>query len=656
MRRRLILKGGDSNIQKEIHRLAYTDYLTGLANRRGLYNYFSDLPDNSSMHFMFIDIDNFKRVNDVYGHSMGDVLLVQVSQLIRSKLSTGFISRVGGDEFVVIIDGSFKAEEVTAIAQSVIDGLNSIDFRKDILSLISLSVGIILEQNAGTDLDEILYKCDSAMYRAKSDGKNRYVVYRKIEKSIELAKRIESEMENALNNGEFHVYLQPKMNMITSKLVGAEALSRWLHPSEGIMKPSEYIPLFEKNGFIVRLDMFVYEKVCRIKSSWKGLPFEHINVSVNLSRLHFYHHDLPERLKAIADRYNVPVSELELEITESGFIKDSKEIITMVGRLRDIGFHVSIDDFGSGYSALNMIKDLPVDNIKIDKDFLKFSSANTRGQKVLKNIISMCKDLKLNIVSEGIETQQQIDFVTSCGCDICQGFFFSEPLTISEFNAYADKHYSPDADCIVFSFNGSLNSECGNYKGIFSGHGYTFDKGPTESLNSLYLPGGNINHNCLRLPNEVLINGSYTVAMWVKPMESRPWTSLFFAEFENGFLSFIPTAWDGNCSYRIRDTRISDGWFDTPACHLQENIWTHVAFSYNYITEKTYLYINGILSGHLDNIPSLFSTKNVVLGGDIYQESFQGFVSDLRIFNDMKTPTEINDLFLSVHSDSTFKI
>ena len=231
MRRRLILKGGDSNIQKEIHRLAYTDYLTGLANRRGLYNYFSDLPNNSSMHFMFIDIDNFKRVNDVYGHSMGDVLLVQVSQLIRSKLSTGFISRVGGDEFVVIIDGSFKAEEVTAIAQSVIDGLNSIDFRKDILSLISLSVGIILEQNAGTDLDEILYKCDSAMYRAKSDGKNRYVVYRKIEKSIELAKRIESEMENALNNGEFHVYLQPKMNMITSKLVGAEALSRWLHPS-----------------------------------------------------------------------------------------------------------------------------------------------------------------------------------------------------------------------------------------------------------------------------------------------------------------------------------------------------------------------------------------------------------------------------------------
>lgn len=656
MHRRLILKGGDSNIQKEIRRLAYTDYLTGLANRRGLYNYFSDLPDGSSMHFMFIDIDNFKRVNDVYGHSMGDILLVQVSQLIHSKLSTGFISRVGGDEFVVIIDGSFKAEEVTAIAQSVIDGLNSIDFRKDILSLISLSVGIILDQNAGTDLDEILYKCDSAMYRAKSDGKNRYVVYRKIEKSIELAKRIESEMENALNNGEFHVYLQPKMNMITSKLVGAEALSRWLHPSEGIMKPSEYIPLFEKNGFIVRLDMFVYEKVCQIKSSWKGLPFEHINVSVNLSRLHFYHHDLPERLKAIADRYNVPVSELELEITESGFIKDSKEIITMVSRLRDVGFHVSIDDFGSGYSALNMIKDLPVDNIKIDKDFLKFSSANTRGQKVLKNIISMCKDLKLNIVSEGIETQQQIDFVTSCGCDICQGFFFSEPLTISEFNAYADKHYSPDADCIVFSFNGSLNSECGNYKGVFSGHGYTFDKGPTESLNSLYLPGGNTNHNYLRLPNEVLINESYTVAMWVKPMESQPWTSLFFAEFENGFLSFLPTAWDGNCSYRIRDTRISDGWFDTPACHLQENIWTHVAFSYNYITEKTYLYINGILSGHLDNIPSLFSTKNVVLGGDIYQESFQGFVSDLRIFNDMKTPTEINDLFLSVHSDSTFKI
>lgn len=656
MQRRLKIQGGSANVQKEIRRLAYTDYLTNLVNRRGLYLYYNELPKSQSMHFMFIDIDNFKRVNDVYGHSMGDKLLIEVSKLIRNKIPTGFVSRIGGDEFVVVISGSWTSEEVTAAAQTIIDDMHSMDFRKDILSLISLSVGIILEQDTSIMLDDILYKCDSAMYMAKSGGKNQFIVYRAQEKSVEIAKNIETEMEQALLNQNFHVYLQPKMNMITSKLVGAEALTRWMHAVDGLRMPELYIPLFEKNGFITKLDMYVYEKVCQIKASWRGFPYEHLIVSLNLSRLHLYKHDLPDVLTSIAAKYKVPTNELELEITEGVFIKDSNELIQMVTRLREAGFHVAIDDFGSGYSPLSMLKDLPVDIIKIDKAFLKLSTDNVRGQKVLKNVISMCKDIKLDIIAEGIETKEQIEFMTSCGCDTAQGFYYCDALPAGEFIKYAAKHYEPDCECVRFSFDNSLTSDCNKYRCCFVGDGFRYTNGATATQKAIYFPGGGTNKNVINIPSNVILKESYTISMWLKPTALHSWTSVFFAEFANGFLSFAPFAWEGNCSYRIRDTRIVDGWFDTPACRLWENAWVHVVISYNHLTEQTYLYINGILSGHLQNIPSLFSTKKVMLGGDIYQDSYQGYVADLMIFSDVKTPTEVVELFDSVHKDPTFDI
>lgn len=645
-----------TDTQQEIHKLAYTDYLTGLVNRRGLYNHYNNLNKNLSMHFMFIDIDNFKRVNDVYGHSMGDILLVKVSELICSKLPNGYVARIGGDEFVAIIDGSYDSNLLESTAQLIIDDLENIDFKKDILSLISLSIGIILDQPTELMLDDILCKCDSAMYKAKADGKSRYVVYHTIEKAFELEKTIESQMRDALENGEFHVYLQPKINMISSKLVGAEALSRWLSPEDGIRMPAVYIPLFEKNGFITELDLFVYEETCRIKASWKGLPYEHLTVSVNMSRLHFYHPNFPEQLKSIADKYEISTDELELEITESGFIKDSYEIIAMVSRLRDIGFNVSIDDFGSGYSALNMLKNLPVTIVKLDKDFIQFSTEDTRGQTVLKNIIYMCKDLKLKVVAEGVETKAQVDFITGCGCDTAQGFFYSKPLPLQDFNKYASEHFQTDSNCVCFSFNNNFESDCGRYKGSFVGKGYSFLPGPKSGMNAIHFPGGATSTNYVSIPQELLSSNSYTVALWVNPDNSLPWTSLFFAEYQTGFMSYIPLAWDGNCSYRIRDHRAANGWYDTPACRLWEHQWTHVAFAFNYITEKTFLYLNGILSAEVENVPPLYAIIRILLGGDLYQDSFQGRVADLRIYSDVKTPTEIKDLFLSVQTDPSFQI
>jgi len=253
---------------------AECDYLTGLANRRGLYDFYTNLPKDKIIHAMFIDVDNFKRVNDIYGHSMGDKLLIGISRLIQKEYAQGFASRIGGDEYVMLIEGDIAEQEVKKIAENMLQHMEKIDFRKDILSLISLSIGIVMDQSTSQMLDDILAKCDSAMYQAKYNGKNRYTFYKAYDKTLEINRNIELEMEDALQNGEFEVYFQPKVNMVTSELYGAEALSRWNHPSDGIRLPQMYIPLFEKNGFISRLDMYVYEEICRLKATWKGKKFE----------------------------------------------------------------------------------------------------------------------------------------------------------------------------------------------------------------------------------------------------------------------------------------------------------------------------------------------------------------------------------------------
>ena len=236
--------------------------------------------------------------------------------------------------------------------------------------------------------------------------------------------------------------------------------------------------------------MYIYEEVCRLKSSWAGRIYEHIPVSVNMSRLHLYDKHFVDELVRIADQYNVPTEELELEITESTFIKDNAELIKMIDVLQSHGFMVSIDDFGSGYSALNLLKDLSVNTVKIDKEFLQVSSNTSRGRKVIRNVIALCRDLKIDVVTEGVETQEQVDFITRCGCPIGQGFFYSKPLPADDFVRYADEHLSNYGNDFTFRFNGTLDSEDGSMKGHICGESLRYEGGIFEDSASIFFPGG----------------------------------------------------------------------------------------------------------------------------------------------------------------------
>lgn len=458
--------------------------------------------------------------------------------------------------------------------------------------------------------------------------------------------KIESEMHEALKNGEFQLYLQPKVNMITSKVQGAEALSRWIHPVDGLRKPVDYIPIFEENGFIVKLDMYMFEELCKLKAQWHKdeVEFASIPISVNMSRCHLFREGFVDELVNLTKQYNVDPFEIEIEITESVYLNDNSELIRTVDELKDYGFYVSIDDFGSGYSALSMLKDIPADTIKIDKEFLDLSANSERGKRVIKNVIRLCKDLKYKVMIEGVESQEQADILTSYGCEIAQGFYFSRPISVDAFESYTKEHYVVSIDVIQFTFNNNLRSDKGQFEGEFTGKELSYVKGIASSSQAVHFEGGNPTENLISLPISILHNDSYSVSMWIKPDELDTWTATVFAEYENGFFQFCPYSEFGKAVFRIRDRRQIDGWHDAMIPPLETNKWYHIVITYDSYMEEACVYVNGELGSRMEEVPPLYFLKRLYVGGDIYKPTFKGDIDQLVFYDRALTKEDVLNL------------
>lgn len=597
------------------------DYLTGVFNRRGLSKQYQSLNKKEKLHFMFIDIDDFKDVNDLYGHSVGDKLLITVTKLIRKNAPNATLFRVGGDEFVLMFKGEITEDDVHEIAIKLLNVTSSLEIGKEILTTISLSIGIILNQTSNEKLDDILYKCDSAMYQAKKKGKNQYVMFNTIEKNLLYKKSLAKEKKKALDNGEFILYLQPKMNMITRRIFGAEALVRWKHPTEGIRMPDTFIPYFEENGFIINLDMYVFEEVCKLKNSWKDSTINKVFISVNMSRLHLHHKNFVEDLLNITNKYQVSPTELEIEFTESVFVKDSEEMMNTVIELKKHGFTVSVDDFGAGYSTLNILKDTPIDIIKIDREFLEKFEEDSKSRRIIRSIISMAKDLRLDTVAEGVETQEQITFLTGCGCELAQGFFYSKPLPVDEYVEFANEHLIETVKLVNYRFDDNFEDETKEYLAVFDGDNYSFVEGVAKGTKALAFPGGSRTENALIIPLEALSSASSTISFWMRPYELRTWTSVFYVGFESGFLSVVPLAWEGVTIVRVKDERERGGWYDAGTVPTLVDKWSHITVTYDSKSETLRLYIDAKLTGTKYYVPPMSTIRQMMLGGDVYKES-----------------------------------
>lgn len=410
------------------------DSLTRIPNYSQFYkNAENEIRKNTDKTYAIVvfDIDRFKSINDLYGMTRGDEALKHIGRVLKDIF--GFndnYARMHSDMFAFYISYDKKGEIIREI-EKIRKRININDLEFDI----NTSYGIYLVGDRDVPINLM---CDRAMMASRTIKENTMMFCSFYDEQYreEMLKtnEIERDMNKALLNNDFKMYLQPKYRLADGKLCGAEVLCRWQHPKKGIIPPMDFIPLFEKNGFILKLDEYMWEEACKTIKDWIDEGRYPVPLSVNISRYHIKHNDLESVLTSLINRYGLSSDLLTLEITESLFLDKPEELNRVLAGLHKLGFKLEVDDFGAGFSSLNLIRNISVDTIKIDKDFLDSEIASEKGKIVVNHTIDMAKDLQLQVIAEGVETREHVDFLKNSRCDIAQGYYFARPMPLSEFN------------------------------------------------------------------------------------------------------------------------------------------------------------------------------------------------------------------------------
>ena len=424
---------------RELTQLALHDNLTGLPNRVLLADRIDQAmsrvqEQGGCFALMFIDLDGFKPVNDAFGHHMGDQLLRKVGLRLREDLrSPDTLARIGGDEFVLLVQLNDESDAVNLAARQV--NLIARSFRVAEHDLqISASVGIALYPGNGQTADELLMNADAAMYHAKGAGKNGYSFFdASMNNNARKQLQLLQDLRNALEQQQFSLYYQPKFDASNGQPVGAEALLRWMHPSQGMLLPDKFIELAEKTGLIIPIGDWVLNEACRQMREWYVLGYTDWRIAVNLSALQFCHAGLVHSVAKALATHHLPANNLTLEITETTAMSDADASMTVLQELSQMGVDLSIDDFGTGYSSLMYLKRLPANELKIDRGFVRDLEHDSDDAAIVSAIVALGQALGLRIVAEGVETGVQQDFLTKLGCDSLQGYLLGHPLPADRF-------------------------------------------------------------------------------------------------------------------------------------------------------------------------------------------------------------------------------
>ena len=418
----------------ENNKINYVDDITGYSSWKSfMENYDKAMLDTGTKRaFLALDIDKFKTVNDTLGYEGGNEILRKISEIIERDIGDNdFFARNGGDHFFMVVE--YKNEkEITEIVNHIIS-----DIEYQITEIkITVSIGIYPITDANMKIRAAADRANLARNSIKSLSESRFAFFNQsMMENIREEKNIENIMEDALEKREFVVYLQPKYGLgdETGEVIGAEALVRWYHNGE-IISPGKFIPIFEKNGFVTKLDFYMFEEVCKLQKSWKNQGLQPKIISVNMSRLHFPNPDFVSTLKNYCDAYDIDTKYFEIEITESAAYENINILMNVFSEIKSAGFHVSIDDFGTGYSSLNLLKDLPVDVLKIDRSFLtENADEEESASKIIACVVSLASSLDISTICEGIETKEQASLLSKLGCNMAQGFYFARPMPVKDF-------------------------------------------------------------------------------------------------------------------------------------------------------------------------------------------------------------------------------
>jgi diguanylate cyclase (GGDEF)-like protein len=423
---------------KMLH-MAEHDFLTGLPNRALLTDRLAQSilqaqRNDKKVALMYLDIDHFKHINDSLGHSIGDQLLQSAAKRLQSCVRlSDTVSRHGGDEFVVLLAGASEVKDVVLIAEKLIEVMAEPHFIGVHRLNITLSIGISIFPDDCKDTDTMVINADTAMYQAKKNGRNNFQVFtQEMNAQVVTRQSVEQALHLAIERGEFLLHYQPKVNLLSGRITGAEALIRWQRAGHELVYPSEFVSIAEDCGLILPIGRFVMREACRQTKEWLNSGFDLGQIAVNVSAQEFQSKSFLASVLTTLKETGLDPIHLEIELTESGLMQDTATMLTLLQSLKDVGIQLAVDDFGTGYSSLSYLQRFPIDTLKIDQSFVQ-SIQSDAGEAIVNAVIAMGASLKQRVVAEGIETKDQLEILQSCSCAEGQGFLYSPPIGPKEF-------------------------------------------------------------------------------------------------------------------------------------------------------------------------------------------------------------------------------
>lgn len=431
----------DERLQAEdrARHLSLHDALTGLPNRRLLQDRLAQSlaqarREDWQVAVMFVDLDRFKNINDTLGHAIGDDVLREMARRLKAVLrDTDTVSRVGGDEFVVVLPHTQVEGEIAPIAAKIMAEMSAPLTVGDRLLHVTPSIGVSVFPHDGDDPAKLLSFADAAMYHAKGSGRHNVQFYAATMSAVLQARlKLENDLHHAIERGELELYYQPRIDFVTGASNGYEALLRWNHPEDGLIAPATFIPIAEESGLIMPIGEWVMREACQQLKRWRDQGNGVKSVAVNLSARQFFDSNLPARVRTALDDAGLDASQLELEITESILMANTDETMGLFAELKGLGVKLSIDDFGTGFSSLSYLKRFQVDNLKIDRSFVRDIGADADDTAIVRAIVGLAQSLQLKVIAEGVETREQLEYLAACGCREAQGYYFAAPLPVEK--------------------------------------------------------------------------------------------------------------------------------------------------------------------------------------------------------------------------------
>jgi diguanylate cyclase (GGDEF)-like protein/PAS domain S-box-containing protein len=421
--------------EERIEHLAHYDGLTDLPNRSSFTAQLASVLEGArrtgeGFALLFLDLDRFKEVNDVFGHASGDALLIEVAQRLREAADGAFVARLGGDEFTLIVEGPQPAA-AAALADRVVARLSEEILVEDRRLRSGVSVGIAIFPTDGADASTLLANADAALYRAKAQARGSIRFFEpEMDTQLRERRALQHDLQTALAQGQISLHYQPQLR-VGGETTGFEVLIRWTHPTRGMVSPGTFIPIAEESGLIIGLGEWVLREACREAATWP----KPLHIAVNLSPAQFRHGDLPELIHSALLETGLAANRLELEITEGVLIDDFSRALSILRRLKSLGVRIAMDDFGTGYSSLSYLQSFPFDKIKIDQTFISNIESNPQSAAIVRAVIGLARGLDLPVVAEGVETADQLAFLSREACDEVQGYLVGRPKPIRQYDA-----------------------------------------------------------------------------------------------------------------------------------------------------------------------------------------------------------------------------